>query len=74
MLDGKLCHGANPLLRWAMSNAAVEMDPAGNRKLSKLRSRGRIDPLIAAVMAIGQAAKQPEPVTYDFDRPLVLSA
>ena len=74
VLDGKLCHGANPLLRWAVSNASVEMDPAGNRKLSKLRSRGRIDPLIAAVMACGQAAKQPEPIAYDFNRPLVLSA
>ena len=34
----QLAHGGNPLLRWAVSNAAVEPDPAGNRKLSKMRS------------------------------------
>ncbi|MFZ0458228.1 MAG: terminase TerL endonuclease subunit [Rhodoplanes sp.] len=74
VLDASLRHGGNPLLRWAVSNAAIEPDPAGNRKLSKMRSRGRIDPLIAAVMAIGLAAKQPAMIEYDFDRPLVLSA
>jgi hypothetical protein len=40
VLDAKLCHAGNPLLRWAVSNAAVELDPAGNRKLAKNRSRG----------------------------------
>ena len=55
-------HGGSPLLRWAVANAAVDMDPAGNRKLSKARARGRIDPLVAAVEAVGLAAHAP-PVT-----------
>ncbi len=66
VLDGRLHHGGNPLLRWCLSNAAVVNDPAGARKLAKDRSRGRIDPLIAAVMAVGQAARQPAAPTFSF--------
>jgi phage terminase large subunit-like protein len=66
VLDGKLAHGGNPLLRWAAANSAIEMDPAGNRKLSKLRSRGRIDPIVAAIYAVGLAARQAAPASYEF--------
>jgi phage terminase large subunit-like protein len=64
VLEAKLKHGGNPLLRWAVANAAIDMDPAGNRKLSKERARGRIDPLVAAVTAIGLASREPAPATY----------
>lgn len=66
VLDAKVQHGGNPLLRWAVSNAAVDMDPAGNRKLSKQRARGRIDPLVAAIEAVGQAARAPAVPSYEF--------
>jgi phage terminase large subunit-like protein len=66
VLDGRIAHGGNPLLRWAVANAAVDMDPAGNRKLSKQRSRGRIDPAVAAVMALGEAARAAAPASYEF--------
>lgn len=65
VLEAKLKHGANPLLRWAVANAAIDMDPAGNRKLSKERANGRIDPLVAAVTAVGLAAREPAPATFD---------
>ena len=55
--DGKLCHGGHPVLTMAAANAKVELDAAGNRKLSKRRSTGRIDPLIALTMALGIAAR-----------------
>jgi phage terminase large subunit-like protein len=38
---------------WCASNAVVDRDPAGNRKLSKKRSTGRIDGMTALVMAFG---------------------
>ncbi|MBX6376545.1 MAG: terminase large subunit, partial [Acetobacteraceae bacterium] len=66
VLDGKLGHGGHPLLRWAVSNAVVDMDPAGNRKLSKERARGRIDPLVAAVRAGGLAAREPPAPSFAF--------
>lgn len=66
VLEGRLGHGGNPLLRWCLSNAAVETDPAGARKVTKARSRGRVDPLIAAIMAVGQAARLSPAPTYEF--------
>jgi phage terminase large subunit-like protein len=38
-----------------MANATIERGDAGNRKLSKKRSMGRIDGAVALVMAIGAA-------------------
>ncbi len=65
VLEAKLRHGGNPVLRWAVANAAVDMDPAGNRKLSKERAHGRIDPLVAAVTAVGLAAREPAVPTFE---------
>jgi phage terminase large subunit-like protein len=59
--EGKLRHGNHPVLTMAAGNAKCERDAAGNRKLSKLRSTGRIDPLVALTMAVGVAAR-PAPV------------
>lgn len=38
IVDGKLRHGGDPLLRWCASNVAAKVDPAGNIKLDKERS------------------------------------
>lgn len=72
VLNQKLKHPANPILTWALSNVALTTDPAGNQKPDKKKSRERIDPVVAAVMAVGTAAQEPEPVVYDFSRELVL--
>jgi phage terminase large subunit-like protein len=53
LLQNKLRHGNHPLLNMAASNAIVIRDPAGNRKIDKSKSTLRIDPLVAAVMAVG---------------------
>ena len=52
IVDGKLRHGGDPLLRWCASNAAAKIDPAGNIKLDKERSAHRIDPIQALAMAV----------------------
>jgi len=44
-----------------MSNVAIEMDPAGNRKASKKRAIGHIDGVVALLMALGGAATTPPP-------------
>ena len=46
-----------------MGNAVANTDAAGNRKLDKAKSRGRIDGAVALAMAIG-AAPSPDEV-YD---------
>jgi phage terminase large subunit-like protein len=50
--DTKLRHGGNPLLTFCASNSVVEMDNAGNRKLAKNKSSGRIDGMVALALAV----------------------
>jgi len=45
-------HGNDPVLRAACANAAVKTDDAGNLYPVKGRSRGLIDPCIAALMGV----------------------
>jgi len=52
---GKLHHGGNPVLRWMADNVQASIDPAGNMKPDKGRSRERIDGIVAAIMALGRA-------------------
>jgi phage terminase large subunit-like protein len=53
----RLRHGAHPLLRWCVANTQAIKDPAGNRKLDKAKSYGRIDPAVALVMAVGAMSR-----------------
>jgi phage terminase large subunit-like protein len=59
VLSGGVVHNGSPVLNWCIANAAVERDPAGNRKLTKAKARGRIDALVAAVQAVGWWNKAP---------------
>jgi phage terminase large subunit-like protein len=52
VLAGRLRHGANPLLRWAVGSLAVAVDAAENVKPDRDKSTGRIDPFVALVMAV----------------------
>jgi phage terminase large subunit-like protein len=56
LLNGKIRHGENPVLTMCALNAAVDTDAAGNRKLNKDRSFGRIDGMVAMAMAVGIAS------------------
>ena len=58
LLDGKLRHGGNPVLRFNASVVAVEQDAAGNLKPSKSKSLARIDGITALCMALGRAMVQ----------------
>jgi phage terminase large subunit-like protein len=55
--ERKLRHHSHPVLTMAAGNAKLETDAAGNRKLSKRKSTGRIDPLVALNMALGVATR-----------------
>lgn len=56
ILNGRVVHGGHPVLTMCMANAVVQVDPAGNRKLTKAKSAGRIDGAVALAMAMGVAA------------------
>jgi phage terminase large subunit-like protein len=53
LIEGKLRLAGNSLLSWQLGNAAVQMDPAGNVKLSKAKSTERIDGAVSMAMACG---------------------
>ena len=62
-VSGKIRHGGHPVLTAAVMGAAVVQDAAGNLKVDKGKSEGsavcRIDPAVAAIMAVG--GPRPEP-------------
>jgi len=62
ILNGKLAHGDHPVLKMCAANAVIQSDPAGNRKLSKAKSTGRIDGMVALTMAMGVAPLKEEPI------------
>jgi phage terminase large subunit-like protein len=64
LLDGKIAHGGHPVLGMCATNSVVEGKDGSNRKLSKARSSGRIDGMVALAMAIGVA---PMPLTKPID-------
>jgi phage terminase large subunit-like protein len=70
ILEGKLRHGANPVLNMCVANVAIERGPTGDRKFSKRRSRGRIDGAIALLMCVGSA---PQGQTADLDPTTLVS-
>jgi phage terminase large subunit-like protein len=74
ILNQTIKHPRHPILTWNVSNAVIEIDPAGSRKITKEKSIERVDGLVALVMAVGLHAKAPKPVEYDFSRPLIVTA
>lgn len=55
LLNKRIRHGGNHVLTWCAANAKATRDSAGNRKLDKVRSTGRIDGIQALAMAYGAA-------------------
>lgn len=55
LVEERVYHGGHPVLTWNIANCVVEQDPAGNRKLTKAKSTGRIDGAVAMAMAMGRA-------------------
>lgn len=63
LLNQKIAHGGHLVLESCARNATVQADPAGNRKLSKIKSHGRIDGMVALAMAMsvaGTYSEQPQ--------------
>ena len=60
LLNGRIAHGAHPVLTMCAANATVTKDPTGARKLDKSRATGRIDGMQALAMAMGVVARSEE--------------
>lgn len=51
LVNGEMRHTGHPILTWCAANAVYQEDPAGNRKVDKRKSTGRVDGIVAGVMA-----------------------
>lgn len=73
ILNRTVAHNGHPVLTWCAANAVTDSDPAGNRKLNKAKATGRIDLVVAAVMAYASAASKVEDMNIDdfLNSPLV---
>ncbi|MFW5881448.1 MAG: hypothetical protein ACOCTP_02905 [Roseicyclus sp.] len=57
LFEGRVRCVPSLLLRSAFADAITLVDPAGNHKLAKARSLGRIDAAAATVLAVAQGAR-----------------
>jgi phage terminase large subunit-like protein len=60
--EKELAHGNHPVLAMCAANAIIESKDDANRKLSKNKSSGRIDGLVALTMAMGVAGQYAQDV------------
>lgn len=70
LLDKQVHHAGNPVMTWCAANAVIATDPAGNRKIAKEKATGRVDGVVAAVMACGVmrgAVEQVSVITSDYE-------
>lgn len=65
LVNGELKHNGNPVLTWNAANAVTVSDPAGNRKVAKDKATGRVDGIVAAVMAVGRSISGPPTQTIN---------
>lgn len=65
VIGGMIRHGDNPVLNWMAGNVVVRLDPAGNVKMDKEKSKERIDGMVAMAMAIGVAMEDDGPNVYE---------
>lgn len=56
-LNQRINHGDHPVLSMCAANARIKKDPAGNRKLDKMKSSGRIDGMVALAQSVGLAER-----------------
>jgi phage terminase large subunit-like protein len=56
----RLRHNGHPVLRWCANNVVVVADEAGNLKPNKAKAAGKIDGIVAAIMARSRSIVAPE--------------
>lgn len=67
IVQARIKHGGHKVLRWMASNVSVEQDHAGSLKLSKKRSKEKIDGMVCLVMGLGRylVAEPPQLSVYE---------
>jgi phage terminase large subunit-like protein len=55
MTAGELENFENPVIRWMLGNVELAVDPAGNIKPNKGKSKNKIDGIVSDIMALGES-------------------
>ena len=58
LMEGRIIHGGNLVLRWMAGNVVIDTDPAGNIKVTKAKTKEKIDGIVAAIMALDRCIRQ----------------
>jgi len=51
LITDELRHNGNPVMTWCAANAVTDTSPEGYRKINKRRATGRVDGIVAAILA-----------------------
>ena len=57
LMQGRIIHGGNPVMRWMSGNVVVDKDAAENIKPTKAKSPEKIDGIVAAIMALDRCIR-----------------
>ena len=63
IMEQKMNHAGNPVLRWMASNVVIYMDSSEGVKFDKRKSIDKIDGMVALAMAVGTEMSSDKPIT-----------
>ena len=72
LMEGRIIHGGNPVMRWMAGNVVVDRDPAENIKPTKAKSPEKIDGIVAAIMALDRCIRHEEQSSVYDERGLMV--
>jgi phage terminase large subunit-like protein len=72
LMQGKINHGGNPVLKWMAANVVVDHDAAENIKPTKARSPEKIDGIVASIMALDRCVRHETAESVYDERGLIL--
>ena len=72
LMEGKIIHGGNPVMRWMSGNVVVDRDAAENIKPTKAKSPEKIDGIVAAIMALDRCIRHENTSSVYDDRGLLV--
>ena len=68
LMEGQIVHAGHPVLRWMAGNVVIETDAAENVKVTKAKSKEKIDGIVASIMALDRCLRnqgEPQGSVYD---------
>ena len=73
MMEGRIQHGGQPVLKWMSQNVVMRQDPAGNIKPDKEKSVEKIDGIVALIMGIDRCIRHQNNDSSIYDERGILS-